>query len=120
VNRVTGPIIERFLIAARVPLRVTLGLLTFFFYDSIAEMMRHREILGESREMFARMESMKQKFRAERNFYLFAFTFTVFIIILRLDVILNNYRTSKARVVELETALAGPGTTKTAETKKKD
>jgi hypothetical protein len=104
VNRVTGPLIERFLTAARLPLRITLGILTFLFYESITEMMRHQE-KGSADDHFARMEALKGKFRAERNFYLFAFTFTIFIIILRLDVILNNYRLSKVRVEELEQTL---------------
>lgn len=104
LNRITGPLVERFLVICRLPLRITLGILTFLFYEAFTEMMRHQENMQDSRsgELLARMEIMKLKFRAERNFYLFAFTFAVFIIILRLDVILGNYRTSKVRVLELE------------------
>ena len=105
VNRVTGPIIERFLVLVRIPLRVTLAILTFLFYEAIVEMMRHQDAAEKDGGHHARMEAMKAKFRSERNFYLLGFTFTVFIIILRLDVILNNYRQSKKRVVELEEQL---------------
>ena len=91
----------------RIPLRITLGILTFLFYEAFTEMYRIQESVESSKgDLFAKMEAMKLKFRAERNFYLFAFTFTVFIIILRLDVILNNYRNSKKQVEELQTALA--------------
>lgn len=100
--------IEKLLVFLRIPLRITLGILTFLFYEAFTEMMRTQESVDAARgDLFAKMEAMKLKFRAERNFYLFAFTFTVFIIILRLDVILNNYRSSKKRVAELEVALAG-------------
>lgn len=95
---------ERLLVTCRLPLRITLGILTFLFYESFTEMMRHQEHMQDSRssELLARLDTLKLKFRAERNFYLFAFTFAVFIIILRLDVILGNYRVSKLRVAELE------------------
>lgn len=104
LNRYTGPIVERMLVNMRLPLRITLGILTFLFYEAFTEMMRHHENMQESRsgELLARMEILKLKFRAERNFYLFAFTFAVFIIILRLDVILGNYRAAKTRLTELE------------------
>lgn len=105
VNRITGPIIERFLVLIRIPLRVTLAILTFLFYEAIVEMMRHQDAVDKDGGLLARMEALKAKFRSERNFYLLGFTFTVFIIILRLDVILNNYRQSKQRVVELEAQL---------------
>ena len=74
VNRVTGPLIERFLTAARIPLRVTLGILTFLFYEAVTEMIRHQEILSDRDEKLdhmAKMDALKQKFRSERNFYLF-------------------------------------------------
>ena len=100
--------IEKLLVVLRIPLRITLGILTFLFYEAFTEMTRTQEGVENSKgDLFAKMEAMKLKFRSERNFYLFAFTFTVFIIILRLDVILNNYRNSKKRVEELELALAG-------------
>ena len=91
---------------------MTLAILTFLFYEAIVEMMRHQdgvEKLG-AHDLLGRMDALKLKFRSERNFYLLAFTFTVFIIILRLDVILNNYRNSKKRVEELEKQLGGPKT----------
>eukprot|EP01114_Cavostelium_apophysatum_P002279 TRINITY_DN12012_c0_g1_i1.p1 TRINITY_DN12012_c0_g1~~TRINITY_DN12012_c0_g1_i1.p1 ORF type:complete len:135 (+),score=21.42 TRINITY_DN12012_c0_g1_i1:134-538(+) len=79
----------------KIPLRITLAVLLFFTVDQTLEMRREEERHTDmptnaslDKDTFAK----SRKFRAERNFYLCAFTFSLFVITLRVQSILRRMK----------------------------
>lgn len=64
-------------------------------------MRRYQEVI-ELADAQARYQRIQFKFRSERNFYLYCFTVTLFLIIMRIEEILTRYQGLKTRVAELE------------------
>jgi len=84
-------------------IRFTAVVLLFFTVDQTIEMRKEEERqtdLPKTVEMSKDSYYRTRKFRAERNFYLCAFTFSLLVILLRLEVITRNLREVQNQLVE--------------------
>jgi len=83
--------------------RFTIVVLLFYTVDQTLEM-RRREAkqaeLPSSVDMNKENFYWKEKFRTERNFYLCAFTFTLLVILLRLETIVRRLREVQSQLLE--------------------
>lgn len=79
-------------------------------------MRKYQEVIATS-DPNMRFQRIQFKFRSERNFYLYCFTVTLFLIIMRIEEIISRYQSLKTRYTEIIEKYEGP---KDAEAKKND
>lgn len=93
VNRFTAPLIEKCLVRFRNGVWIYMIFLLLALANSTINMFSLQTRAEEARGTFDRPTALAQKFKEERNFYLYLFSVTLWAIIIRLGPILNEYRT---------------------------
>jgi len=86
------------------PLKILLAILSYFVFDSFADMRKYQISTPSPNDvsMMERLNVYKSRFLAERNFYLFSFTLALFLIIMRVQRMLQNYNKLKLRSKQRE------------------
>eukprot|EP00029_Vermamoeba_vermiformis_P013236 TRINITY_DN814_c0_g1_i1.p1 TRINITY_DN814_c0_g1~~TRINITY_DN814_c0_g1_i1.p1 ORF type:complete len:140 (+),score=27.67 TRINITY_DN814_c0_g1_i1:31-450(+) len=73
----------------KVPLRFLFATLGYFVFDSFVDMRKYEtKPVPSGHSEGAKLLHLSSKFRAERNFYLNCFAFTLFVILLRVETIM--------------------------------